>query len=243
MTWSYRDSHMHKGAEYEESFHTIPHRAMMWRLEQRAIESLVRRFLPGGVGDYLDFACGTGRVLALLSPRATRATGLDISPTMLEVARGQAPAAEIICGDLTREPLLGNRQFDLITAFRFFPNAEDDLRREAMERLATHLRPGGILILNNHRNPHSSVRIALRALGREGEEPAGSRLMRHAEVADLVGAAGLRIVRQEPLGSIPMDEGYFYGPPGLVEASERLLSRIPLTWRLAQNVVYACRRA
>lgn len=243
MTWSYRDSHMHKGAEYEESFHTIPHRAMMWRLEQRALRSLVGRLLPGGVGDYLDFACGTGRVLAVVGPWARRATGLDISPTMLEVARRQAPAAEIICGDLTREPLLGGRQFDLITAFRFFPNAEDELRREVMERLVVHLRPGGILILNNHRNPDSSVRLALRALGREGEEPAASRLMRHSEVARMVGAAGLRIVRQVPLGSVPMDEGYFYGPPALIEASERVLSRIPLTWHLAQNVVYACCRA
>ncbi len=60
------------------------------------------------------------------------ATGIDVSASMLAVARQSAPSAEIVEGDPTREDLLSERHFDLITAFRSFPNAEDPLREAAM---------------------------------------------------------------------------------------------------------------
>ena len=123
MIQSYRDSHLDRGTDYDEGWSTIPHRAMMWRLEQRALDSIFARAGGRRFEDYLDFACGTGRMLGFLGKYAQSVTGVDISPSMLEVARERVPKAELICGDLTREPLLTNRQFDVISAFRFFPNA------------------------------------------------------------------------------------------------------------------------
>lgn len=240
---SYRESHLGRGADYEESFQAIPHRAMMWRLEQRALRSILAECGPAGIGDYLDFACGTGRILSYLGPSARSATGVDISPDMLRVARSRLPTAELICGDLTVQPLLGTREFDLITAFRFFPNAEDELREEAMACLVRHLRPNGILVVNNHRNPVSAVRRVVRALGREESEPEGSRLMHHDEMMSLAHGVGLVPVRIVPLGVVPMDEGYFYGPAKVIELVERSLSVLPGVRILAQNTIYAFRRA
>jgi SAM-dependent methyltransferase len=63
-----------------------------------------------------------------------------------------------VLGDLTRDDLkLG--QFDLVTAFRFFGNAQDDLREAALQAIHRSLRPGGYLILDNHRNPYTLNRI------------------------------------------------------------------------------------
>lgn len=243
MTQSYRESHLNRGADYDEGWNTIPHRAMMWRLEQRALDAIFASLGVSGVQSYLDFACGTGRMLGFLGKHAQSVTGVDISPSMLEVAQARAPDAELICGDLTREPLLGTRQFDVISAFRFFPNAEPELRRDAIARLVEHLKPTGIVVFNNHRNPGSLFRRTLKVLGRLEPDPPGARHMHHEEVLGMVAAAGLRITRAIPLGTLPLEEGYFYGPPAAVEAVERLLSRIPLTRPLALNTIYVCRHA
>ena len=67
---SYRESHLQKGADYHESFATQPHMAMVWRLERRLLTRIVREHFPAELPTYLDFACGTGRILGLLSQAA-----------------------------------------------------------------------------------------------------------------------------------------------------------------------------
>ena len=92
----------------------------------------------------LDFACGSGRVLELLEGHVGKATGVDVTESMLEVAADVTERSRLVHADITRSDDLDGEQFDLITAFRFFPNAELDLRHEAMAKLATLLAPGGI---------------------------------------------------------------------------------------------------
>src|SRR5690348_278614 len=127
----YTDSHKARGRDYHDSFRPAvsPYRAMHWRLEQRALDGILRDHVVGRNIAYLDFACGTGRILAHLYQRVAVATGVDVSSSMMEVARELAPGAELIEADLTQRDVLQDRRFDLITAFRFFPNAERELRQ------------------------------------------------------------------------------------------------------------------
>jgi ubiquinone/menaquinone biosynthesis C-methylase UbiE len=46
--------------------------------------------LPPRVGDALDLGCGTGEFARALAGRADRVVGLDLSPRMIEVARGRS---------------------------------------------------------------------------------------------------------------------------------------------------------
>ena len=135
----------------------------MWKIEQRILDRVLDQIHGEQATEiaYLDFACGTGRVLAFVSARTVSASGVDISEAMLIVAATSAPKAELISADITlgNSPLAG-RVFDLITAFRFFPNAEESLRTEAISALSACLKPGGRLILNNHRS-RSSLRQRL----------------------------------------------------------------------------------
>ena len=164
---SYRDSHCGKGAEYHESFSQLPHRKVLWNLEKAVLTRIIREFARGRKFRYLDFACGTGRIIGHVSKYSCVATGVDISESMLEVTRNHLPGVELIHADLTRDDRLGARQFDLITSFRFFPNAEPALRLEVMDVLSRHLAPAGRLIFNNHKNDKSlAVRVAT-ALGRK----------------------------------------------------------------------------
>ena len=173
MNEDYRASHEGKGSSYHARFSENPKRALMWSIEQRVMKNIIGSFLAGKDVDYLDFACGTGRVLAFMEKETQSATGVDISKSMLEVARENVTRAEVIEGDLTRATVLPGREFDLITAFRFFPNAEDQLRQDAMNALAKRLKPGGFLVFNNHKNTSAlSYRIVKMLKGNSADQPA-----------------------------------------------------------------------
>ena len=237
----YTESHKTKGRDYHETFaaQVNPHRAMLWRLEQRALDRIVQDHLGSGNVTHLDFACGTGRVMGHFVGRVSSCTGVDVSPSMMAVAREVAPGAELIEADLTTQDVLGTRLFDLITAFRFFPNAEPELRQAVVKVLARHLSPRGVLVFNNHKNRNSLPGRISRFLGRA--EPGPS--MTHAEVRELVTSGGLRIVETVPLASLPFSENHLILPIPLLEAMERGISGIPALTGIAQDVVYVCSKA
>ena len=95
----------------------------------------------------IDFACGTGRVIQFLSSRSAQVIGVDISAAMLGVARGRAPGARLIEGDVTVDPGLLTETADIVTAFRFLLNAEPPLRAAALDWMRDRLAPGGVLIV------------------------------------------------------------------------------------------------
>jgi SAM-dependent methyltransferase len=237
---SYTESHKGHGRDYHESFkpEVNPYRAMLWRLEKGALDQILRQFLGSGKVAHLDFACGTGRVLGHFQGRVGSSTGLDVSASMMEVAREVAPTAEFIEADLTRQDVLGTRQFDFITAFRFFPNAEPELRRAVITALAKHLAPKGVLVFNNHKNRNSVRRRLSRLLGREVPAPT----MTHAEVEALVQSVGLQVLQAVPLANLPVSEYHLLLPVSLVEPLERRMSTVAALAGLAGDVIYVSGR-
>ena len=233
---SYRESHLEKGADYHAVFRDNPRRALLWALEQEHLARILRRFLADRPIEHLDFACGTGRILALLEGRTRSSTGVDVSASMLDVARKNVRRSQLIEGDLTRADLLGGRRFDLITAFRFFPNAEPELRRDAMSALAARLAPGGVLVFNNHLNRASLLRRIVR-LVRGAEATRGG--MWPAEAEALVASSGLRVVARYHAGLVPESEQRWLRPRALVAAVERAATRLPVT-DLCDDVLYVC---
>lgn len=240
-TIRYTDSHKGKGQDYHETFspEVNPYRAMIWRLEQRALNRILHDHLESRKVAHLDFACGTGRILGHFQGQVASATGVDVSSSMMEVASKVAPGAELLEADLTERDVLGDRHFDLITAFRFFPNAEPDLRREVFLILARHLAPGGVLVFNNHKNRSSLRRRISRLLGRESAQGT----MTHAEVDALVAEARLHILEMIPLATMPFSETHPLAPVPLLEPLERRLSGLPALAPHAQHVVYVCAAA
>lgn len=201
----YRSSHLEEGEEYHAKFYKQIYRAVIWEIEQSILLQLADRFPERATVSLMDFACGTGRVLQTLAPRAGKAVGVDISASMLEVARRLVPEAEIHCCDLTRSGELDGRHFSMITAFRFFPNAEPALRDEAMAKLAQLLDQDGILIINNHRRHGSSkyrLRKTLGALGLAKRKDLHS--MSDTEVHELAARHGLQVASEHHAGVLPV---------------------------------------
>jgi SAM-dependent methyltransferase len=234
----YRQSHLapEKGASYAESFVKDPSKAMVWRYEQRILGKIVSQ-LPARVVSHLDFACGTGRILAHLELfERISSIGVDISESMLDVARNYVKRSQILQGDVTRDDVLGNKRFELITAFRFFPNAQDELRKDAMAVLAAHLAPAGVLIFNNHKNLTFPANRLKRQLGR-----GFTRGMTLREAHALVMATGLVVERVYHFGVIPTPTRYAFFVRRLLEGCERLLSHCAVFRSCALNHIYVCR--
>jgi SAM-dependent methyltransferase len=196
-TESYRRSHLGRGDEYDTSLASSPFDDYLSRAEELYLGRLLGTVLPARIGRYLDFACGTGRITRQLESRADESFGVDISPSMLRAARARCRFTEFVHADHTdftceTHELSG---FDVVTAFRFFGNAEPALRRDSLTAINRALRNGGYLILDNHRNPHALAQWAQRLTGGR------SRLtLSYFELRRLLQQAGFRIRWQRPIG-------------------------------------------
>lgn len=241
----YRSSHLDEGEDYHAKFRSHPYRAVMWEIERETLLGLAREWREPGTISLLDFACGTGRVLETLTPEVGTATGVDVSESMLEVARRVAPGAEILCCDITRSQALDARRFELVTAFRFFPNAEPALREEVMARLAQLLADNGRLVINNHLRRGSlkhRLRRALAAIGMAKRRDLHS--MADAEVLQLAARHGLELERRFTAGVLPvLKERRPLLPLSLLRRIERRAAGVAWLAPLCSHCIYVLRRA
>ena len=239
---SYRDSHQYaaKGAEYERHYETQAWEKFLWSREQEILLEILAKYFAGNDVHLLDFACGTGRITSLLEDRVTTSTGVDVSGSMLAVARQKLKRTQIIEADITAENMLKPRQFNLITAFRFFLNAEPELRSMAIRKLAELLTEDGCLVFNNHHNLGSPW-IKLLYARHERKNPEGIfNVMSIEQMKDLVESAGLAIVELYPVG--------FFHPPKvpvsyrLNRAIDNVARRFRFLSRFSESPMVICRR-
>ena len=131
-------------------------KALNWEIEQRILARVFERHLHPPPLRAVDFACGTGRVLQYLAARVNETIGIDVSAEMLALARPRCSRSRLVQHDVTLAPLRDlPHPIDLVTAFRFFLNAEPKLRRDVLAWMRSVLRPNGVLVANFHLNPAS----------------------------------------------------------------------------------------
>jgi ubiquinone/menaquinone biosynthesis C-methylase UbiE len=209
-TADYRESHLKKGTDYDTWLGASPFDAYMARWERYWLTRFVHRAYPSGIARYLDFACGTGRITATVAPFARETVGVDISPSMIDVARSKCPGVSFVQTDLTQQKSdLGT--FDLITSFRFFGNAQDELRVAALRAIAGLLNPSGYLVINSHRNPSSLASLLHSFTGGNSEMDLHYfKLKRLLDEHDLrivyARAIGFWMFRSRMLGSVYSDK-------------------------------------
>lgn len=219
---SYRESHKYqsKGAEYEEYYQNKAWQRFLWSREQEILLRILDKYFTGRDVHLLDFACGTGRITEFLENRVRTSTGVDVSDSMLEIAKKKLKRTEIIEADITAKNILKPRKFNLITAFRFFLNAEPELRSAVMGTLAELLDEDGCLVFNNHQNSGSPW-IKLRYAHYRKKNPKDTfNVMSIEQMTKLVEAAGLQIIEIYPTG--------FFHPP-----------KVPVSYRLNHAIDWA----
>ncbi len=72
----------------------------------------------------LDIGCGAGMAAQLAGARGARVSGLDASPTSVEIARGRTPEGDFHVGDMEILPF-ADAAFDAVTSFNAIQFAAD----------------------------------------------------------------------------------------------------------------------
>lgn len=236
---SYRASHTDpaKPRAYDRGFWT-PGTAkhLFFEIEREWVVDRIREL---SVSTALDFACGTGRILSVLEQNVGAASGVDISEGMADMARERCSKSTVSVGDITSDGSLVATPVDLVTSFRFFLNAEDDLRRDVLRALRSRLKSGGALIANFHLNPHSlaGLHVRLSALGRTKKR----RMLSLRAVEELLANEGFKVERVRGYGYLgPRRERLVF--PWLQSKVETTLARLPLPAAVAENFLILARR-
>lgn len=135
-----------RGADYDARFDRLARAGH----DVHGEASFVMGYSPTSV---LDAGCGTGRVAIELHRRGVEVVGVDLDRAMLETACEKAPDIEWFRSDLSTlslpdpdDPELV-RIFDLVvTAGNVMIFLRPGTEAVTVERLADHLRPGGLLV-------------------------------------------------------------------------------------------------
>jgi ubiquinone/menaquinone biosynthesis C-methylase UbiE len=238
---NYRDSHKKpgKGYEYDEKF-VAGHRGYLWESERRVLKSILSNKISTSESVYLDFACGTGRLISVMEDYVDESVGIDISDSMLAEARKKVRKSKLYLGDITeRDPFVG-RKFDFITAFRFFPNAEDELRKAALKTLSEKLSAEGRLVFNNHKNRYSIVGIVMRIYCRL--RGATFRTMTLSEIEELTKSCGLKVEEIHHLSVFPGYEWLMIMPRSWYLFFDRMLANIKILKYVALDHIVVCKK-
>lgn len=180
---------------------------------------LVELAAPQSTWIALDIATGAGHVALTLAPRLAHVVAADLTPQMLDVARGLARERGIpnmSFADMHAEALpFADATFDLVTC-RIAPHHFDDVGKFVAES-ARVLRPGGVFGLVDNISPDRSIMAgdigALSAAAADYNafeklrDPSHVRCLTLTEWRDLVVQTGLREHHVEIL-----DKHIMFGP-------------------------------
>jgi SAM-dependent methyltransferase len=94
----------------------------------------------------LDAGCGTGRVATQLTALGYHCTGVDADAAMVEVAEKRDPSTTWVRQDLSRLQLRAQAFEIAVLAGNVIPLLAPGTLLSAVERIAAHLQPGGLLV-------------------------------------------------------------------------------------------------
>ena len=236
----YRSSHLDPSCPGQFDGHYVTgHGHLYWNhFERPYLEQLFARLGWEHPGRYLDFACGTGRIMELAHVHFAETVGIDVSEAMLAEARRRVPRAQLVQADVMTESVdVGS--FQVISLFRFILSAEDHLREGVLRWLRTVIAPDGVLVVNNHLNRWSVTgwqhRLRNVVRGKPGGPPT-EEYMR-----SLLRRCGFEIVEAYGFGVIPPWRNTRRAPSTQLLALERLLASSKWLQAHAKDRIYLCR--
>jgi ubiquinone/menaquinone biosynthesis C-methylase UbiE len=105
--------------------------------------------LVGPGQQVLDVGCGPGHTTAQLTSLGLKATGVDLSPRMIELAKQAFPQSNFEVGDFLALPHLPS-SFDGILAFYCIVHLTPEQLAPAFAEMSRVLKPGGYLLVSFH---------------------------------------------------------------------------------------------
>jgi SAM-dependent methyltransferase len=220
-----------------EAFAPGTYEGFIWDLQRPVLLRVVEDLVRGRSGlRYLDFACGTGRVLTLIEPLVAETVGLDASPAMAAICRAKTTRAEIRVGDLQEDPEVAGRDYDLITAFRFFLHADPTVRLPVLSALSARLRDADSrLIFNINGNSRSIHGL----MSHRSDEVA----MSLRSIRELTAASGLEIESWYGFGVCPGSREHLRALRRPMRAIDTWAAGRRLLRSVSRDLLFFCRLA
>lgn len=109
-------------------------------------------------GRALDVGCGAGYIAGAASALGFEATGIDLSPAAIELARRLHPSLRFEVMDGAAPSFAVTETFDLIVIRAFHPfmrSADFELHQRIIRTYLGRLTPGGVLAVMNPEGPES----------------------------------------------------------------------------------------
>ena len=118
----------------------------------------IRVFRPSRGMNILDVGCGTGTHLELYQRYKCNLYGLDLSPSMLEVARERlGDTAQLDLGDATNMPYEDDK-FDLVISMLLLHEISPETRSAVLNEVKRVLKVNGrILLIDYHPGPYQPM--------------------------------------------------------------------------------------
>ena len=232
--------------EYDESSYAQgTYGSVLWNVERRIIVQFIMSLTKtNGKLRYLDFACGTGRIAAVVEDLVDESYAVDISQAMLDRAKSQTKHTTLIQGDVTGNADIVPGEFDVITTFRFVLNAQSELRDCAMRILANKLKSDGSwLIFNMHSNKYSYAFLNYlwcRIVGQDASKDE-RRFLSMRDCVRIAHEAGLDVVKVRGLGFLS-GKLFKLVPLSLAVFIENQLAKVPLFNLLGNDLIFFCKK-
>jgi len=246
----YRESHTKegKGEVYHTSFSKYSYRKHQWLWEKKALADLVKEHATSNAKT-LDFACGTGRIIQILKQQTKQLTGVDVSDTMLEVCKKDNAEVSLIKADITKDNVFAGNKFELITAFRFFLNAQEGLRKDVLDTLNGLLDDDGVFICNNHGNTFSLGAFLLGGIiyAKNLVRSADTKIYNFHTLSFLkfekeLKEAGFKIIATKHRSVYPIMNEKTSTDVSKFEKLEDWFSSLKLFKPFSRNIIYVCKK-
>ena len=76
--------------------------------------------------------------------------GIDYSPNMISIAECKVENTRLVVADVIIDDSMFDKDYNLITCFRFLLNAQPEFRVEILKYLSTKLTDDGLLVIKVH---------------------------------------------------------------------------------------------
>ena len=199
----------------------------MQLLESSLLECLRHSPVSLAGASVLDVGCGSGYFLhRLVEFGAGSATGVDLIPDRIEVARRRYPGLRFECANAAELPF-ADGVYDIVTQFTCLSSVLDPVLRAAIAtEMWRMVAPGGIVLSYDMRPPPAPVR----AMRRLGQWRAGVGARTYAAATPTIAISSDELARLFPHGVLR------YSSAGLAFGLCTVAARSPLALQLLARI-------
>ena len=204
---------------------------------------------------YMDFACGTGRIIQFISSKYefNKYTGIDLSENMInEARRTNNSKITFKVLDITNSKANIPKQ-DIITSFRLFLNLEEKNRYIILKKLNSIMKKDGYLIVNNHLNRYSILGLTAFILHKifhlpiKGQSnPKNKRTilntLKNSEFKEVIESCGFKVIREYHFCLLPGYKNYIFFTKLFLFKIEIFISKLKFLNFFGKDCIFVCKK-